>query len=42
MHTFLEFFIKKLLIFWLPLYAIYRVFSDIVEEIEKEKGPKHS
>jgi|GEM_PF-845257 len=35
-HDFFEFFIEKMLWFWLPIHALHRVLKDILAE--KEKG----
>lgn len=37
MNDFFEFFIVGLLWLWLPLYVLYRVLRDIVEEFEQGK-----
>lgn len=34
MNAFFEFFIERFLWLWLPLYALYRVSRDIIEEKE--------
>ncbi len=38
MNEFFEFFIIRLLWLWLPLYVLYRVFCDIVEDFEQKKA----
>ena len=35
MNEFFEFFIKRLLWVWMPLYALYRVILDFIEEREQ-------
>lgn len=34
MNNFFEFFIERLLWVWLPLYALYRVLKDVIEDFE--------
>ena len=38
MNEFFEFFIVRLLWLWLPLYALYRVLHDIIEEFEQKEA----
>lgn len=37
MNDFFEFFIERLLWLWLPLYAIYRLLKDEIEDYEKKQ-----
>jgi len=34
-HVFFEFFIEKMLWFWLPIHAFHRVLKDIIDEQEE-------
>jgi len=36
-NDFLEFFIERLLWLWLPLYALYRITKDLIEQTEKNQ-----
>jgi hypothetical protein len=36
MNDFFEFFIERLLWLWLPIYALYRLVSDELEERENK------
>lgn len=37
MNDFFEFFIERLLWIWLPLYVVYRVLRDVIEDFESEQ-----
>lgn len=35
-NSFFEFFIEKMLWFWLPIHALHRVLKDILDEQENQ------
>lgn len=37
MHVFFEFFIERFLWAWLPIYALYRVVRDTIDDYEAQQ-----